>query len=138
MTSALKKIIIVEDQTETADLFEIILSDEYEVIKIHTSTSAMSVIQAELPDVVLLDIMMPDVTGWEILDFIRREPDLQHIPVVLISAYHTMRKDIHKGMDAGANAYLTKPVNVDKLRKTLARVIRVAEDPDSDLIMDDE
>ena len=87
MTSDPKKIMIVEDQPEVADLFEEMLSlDGYQVGKIHSSTGALSVIRAEKPDIVLLDIMMPDVSGLEVLHFMQREPDLQNIPVVIVSA----------------------------------------------------
>ena len=127
MTSVPKKIIIVEDQPEVADLLEEMLSlDGYQVIKIHSSTGGLSVVQAEEPDVVLLDIMMPDVSGLEVLRFMRREPGLQKTPVVIVSA-RTSSSDIRTGLDAGATAYLTKPVDMDVLRETVARVIREAE-----------
>lgn len=132
MTASSKKIIIVEDQPAVADLFEEMLSlDRYQVIKIHSSTGALSVIRAENPDVVLLDIMMPDVSGLEVLHFMRREPDLQQIPVVIVSA-KTLPVDIRTGLDAGATAYLTKPVEVGRLRRTVAQVIRAAESLDSE------
>jgi len=138
MKAVPKKIIIVEDQLDVADLFEEMLSmDGYQVSKIHSSTGALSVIRVEKPDVVLLDIMMPDVSGLEVLRFMRREPDLQLIPVVIVSA-KTLPADIRKGLEAGATAYLTKPVDIDKLRRTVARVIRVAEEPNAGPIIDDE
>ena len=131
MTPLPKKIIIVEDQPDVADLLEEMLGiDGYHVTKIHSSTGALSVIQAEQPDVVLLDIMMPDISGLEVLRFMRREPDLQRTPVVIVSA-RTLPEDIRTGLDAGATAYLTKPVDVNKLRETVARVIRAAEDADT-------
>lgn len=124
MTSVPKKIIIVEDQPEVADLLEEMLSiDQYEVIKIHSSTGALSVIRAENPDAVLLDIMMPDVPGLEVLRFMRREPSLQKIPVVIVSA-KTLPADIRTGLEAGATEYLTKPVDVEVLRSTVARVLQ--------------
>lgn len=119
-----KKVIIVEDQPEVADLLEEILSmDSYQVIKIHSSTGALSVIRAEKPDVVLLDIMMPDVPGLEVLRYMRREPSLQQTPVVIVSA-KVLPEDIRTGLEAGATAYLTKPVDIAKLRETVAQVIR--------------
>jgi len=131
MTPLPKKIIIVEDQPDVADLLEEMLGiDGYQVTKIHSSTGALSVIQAEKPDVVLLDIMMPDISGLEVLRFMRREPDLQRTPVVIVSA-RTLPEDIRTGLDAGATAYLTKPVDVNKLRETVARVIRAADDADT-------
>ena len=138
MTSAPKKIIIVEDQPAIADILEEMLSiDEYQVTKIHSSTGALSLIRAENPDVVLLDIMMPDVSGLEVLRFMRREPGLQKIPVVIVSA-RTLPVDIRTGLKEGATAYLTKPVDAGRLRETVLRVIRTAEKPDADLRMDDK
>ena len=128
MTSVPEKIIIVEDQPEVADILEEMLSiDGYQMIKIHSSTGALDVIRAEKPDLVLLDIMMPDVSGLEVLKFMRREPGLQQIPVVIVSA-KTLPIDIRTGLDAGATAYLTKPVDVDRLRRTVARVIRAGDE----------
>jgi len=138
MTAIPKKIIIVEDQTEVADLLEEMLNiDGYQVIKIHSSTGALSEIQAENPDVVLLDIMMPDVSGLEVLRFMRREPGLQEIPVVIVSA-RTSSSDIHTGLEAGATAYLTKPVSVGTLRETVAQVIREAKGGHARPRVDDE
>ena len=88
----------------------------------------MSVIRAELPDAILLDIMMPDISGIEVLRYIRREPGLKHIPVVIVSA-KALPSDIRAGMQAGATAYLTKPVRFDELRETVSDVIRAAQSP---------
>ena len=138
MTTAPKKIIIVEDQPDIADLLEEMLGiDGYQVHKIHSSTGALSVIRAEKPDAVLLDIMMPDVSGLEVLRYMRREPDLQKTPVVIVSA-KTLPADISTGLEAGATAYLTKPVDMDELRGTVAQVIRAAEGPNAESTMDDE
>jgi len=75
---------------------------------------------------------MPDVSGLEVLRFVRREPGLQQIPVVIVSA-RTPPADIRTGFEEGATAYLTKSVDVNKLRETVARVI---EDPGFDPKMD--
>lgn len=132
MSDALKKIVIVEDEPSAADVFgEMMRFSGYEVVKIHSSTTAMSVIRAELPDAILLDVMMPDVSGLEVLRFIRREPGLMHIPVVIVSA-RTLPSDIKAGMDAGATAYLTKPVSFQELRETVAEVILKAENLKAD------
>jgi DNA-binding response OmpR family regulator len=138
MISVIKKVIIVEDQLTVADLLAEMLSlDEYQVIKIHSSTGALSIIRAENPDVVLLDIMMPDVSGLEVLRFMRREPGLQQIPVVIVSA-KALPADIRKGFEEGATAYLTKPVDMSTLRETVAQVIREAAKQDAAPITDDE
>jgi len=139
MTSAPRKIVIVEDEPAVADLLEEMLSidDSYRIVKIHSSTGALSMIQAEDPDVVLLDIMMPDVSGLEVVRFMRREPGLQKIPVVIVSA-KTLPEDIRTGLEAGATAYLTKPVDMNRLRETVASVIRAVENPAAEPVLDDE
>jgi CheY-like chemotaxis protein len=136
MTPAARKIVIVEDEPAAADLFEEILRfNEYDVIKTHSGAAALSVIQAEMPDAVLLDIMMPDISGIEVLRFMRREPGLRQIPVVIVSA-KALPSDIRAGMEAGATAYLTKPVGLDQLRQTVKEVIHAAEDPEADPLAD--
>jgi DNA-binding response OmpR family regulator len=94
-------------------------------------------IRSENPDVVLLDIMMPDVSGLDVLRFMRREPDLQGIPVVIVSA-KTLPEDIRTGLEAGAAAYLTKPVDIARLRGTVAEVLRAAGQLEAEPITDDE
>jgi two-component system sensor histidine kinase ChiS len=122
-----KKVVIVEDEPNAADMFaEMMRISGYRVIISHSSTPAMSIIRAEMPDVVILDIMMPDISGIEVLRFLRREPSLMRLPVVIVSA-KALPSDIQAGLEAGASAYLTKPVRLDKLRETVDRVIQEAE-----------
>ena len=137
MTAPPKKIVIVEDEPTAADVFEEMMRfSGYQVVKIHSSSSAMSVIRAELPDAILLDIMMPDISGIEVLRYIRREPSLKHIPVVIVSA-KALPSDIRAGMEAGATAYLTKPVGFQELRETVAEVIRAAETSGAERTMEE-
>ena len=129
MTPAALKIVIVEDEPDAANLFEEMLRiDQYEVIKTHSGGGALAVLQTERPDAVLLDIMMPDISGIDVLRFMRREPGLMHIPVVIVSA-KALPSDIRTGMEAGATAYLTKPVGLDELRQTVRDVLHAAHAP---------
>ena len=126
MTPAALKIVIVEDEPDAANLFEEMLRiDNYDVIKTHSGGGALAVLQTERPDAVLLDIMMPDISGIDVLRFMRREPGLMHIPVVIVSA-KALPSDIRTGMEAGATAYLTKPVGLDELRQTVRDVLHAA------------
>lgn len=123
MTSQQKIVIIVEDEPEAAEMFaEMMRVSGYQVIKIFSSTPAIGIISAEKPDVVILDVMMPDVSGLEVLRFMRREPSLQNIPVVLVSA-KSMPSDIKMGMDAGASRYLTKPVSFLDLKNAVDELV---------------
>jgi DNA-binding response OmpR family regulator len=124
MADEAKKIIIVEDEPDTAEMFaEMMRLSGYHVIKLFGSSTAMSIIRQEKPDAVLLDIMMPDVSGLEVLRNIRSDKDLVNIPVVVVSAKGLL-SDIRVGMDAGATVYLTKPVAFLELRKAVENAIQ--------------
>ncbi len=124
MTSAPKTVIVVEDEPDAAEMFaEMMRVSGYQVIKIFSSTPAIGIIAAEKPDVVILDVMMPDVSGLEVLRFMRREPELKNIPVILVSA-KSMPSDIKTGMEAGASLYLPKPVGFLELREAVEKLIK--------------
>jgi len=76
----------------------------------------------EKPDIVLLDIMMPEVSGLDILRQMRQDPALANIPVVVVSA-KSMPADIRNGMEAGASTYLTKPVGFLELKEAVERAL---------------
>jgi CheY-like chemotaxis protein len=76
----------------------------------------------EKPDVVLLDIMMPEISGLDILRRMRQDPALATIPVVVVSA-KSMPTDIRNGMEAGASTYLTKPVGFLELKEAVERAL---------------
>ena len=72
---------------------------------------------------VILDIMMPDVSGLEVLRFMQREPQLKNTPVIVVSA-RSMPSDIREGLEAGATLYLTKPVGYLDLKKAVDQVMQ--------------
>ena len=77
---------------------------------------------AEKPDIVLLDIMMPEISGLDILRQMRRDPALANIPVIVVTA-KSMPSDIKNGMEAGASTYLTKPVGFLELKEAVERTL---------------
>ena len=114
MAATRKIIIVVEDEPDTAEMFaEMVRLSGYEVRKAAGSSAAIYMIAQEQPDAVVLDWMLPDVSGLEVLRYIRREPTMAHIPVIIVSAKGSP-SDIKKGLDAGASAYLTKPVTMEE------------------------
>ncbi len=117
------QVVIVEDEPDTAEMFgEMMALSGYRVKKTYGGTQGINLIAKEKPDVVLLDVMMPDLSGLEVLRFIRRDPRLEHIPVIVVSA-KTLPADIQMGMDAGATVYLTKPVGYTELKNAVERVV---------------
>lgn len=123
MTEHPKTVVVVEDEPDAAELFaEMMRVSGFRVLKTYSSTPAISMIAKELPDVVILDIMMPDVSGLEVLRFMRREPQLSKIPVIVVSA-KSMPSDIREGLEAGATLYLAKPVGYLDLKQAVDQVM---------------
>ncbi len=123
MTSPEKTVLIIEDEADAAELFaEMMRVSGFRVLKTTSSAPAMAMMTAERPDIVLLDIMMPDISGLDILRQMRREPALANIPVVVVSA-KSMPADIKNGMEAGAFTYLTKPVGFLELKEAVERAL---------------
>jgi CheY-like chemotaxis protein len=90
-----------------------------------SSAPAIPMISQEKPDIILLDIMMPDISGLEVLRYMRREPDLACIPVIVVSA-KSMPSDIKIGLEAGASIYLTKPVGFLDLKQAVEQLLNKA------------
>ncbi len=118
---------IIEDEPEAAELFgEMMRLSGFRVIKFFASSSAIPMIAQEMPDVIILDIMMPDISGLEVLHYMRREPQLASIPVIVVSA-KSMPGDIKTGIEAGAAVYLTKPVSFLDLKQAVDHVLEQAK-----------
>ena len=92
-----------------------------------TGSSGIELARASQPEVILLDINLPDISGIEVLGVLREDPATAHIPVVAISA-NAMAHDIEKGLQAGFFRYLTKPIKVDELMSTLNEVLQIADE----------
>jgi two-component system phosphate regulon response regulator PhoB len=123
MTLTEKSVLIVEDEADAAELFaEMMRVSGFRVRKTSSSTPALSMMTEEKPDIVLLDIMMPEVSGLDILRQMRLDPALANIPVVVVSA-KGMPADIRNGMEAGASTYLTKPVGFLELKEAVERAL---------------
>ena len=118
-----KTVLIIEDEEDAADMFaEMMRVSGYRVLKTSSSTPALTMLTAEKPDVVILDIMMPEISGLEILRQMRQDPVLANLPVVVVSA-KSMPADIKIGMEAGASMYLTKPVGFTELKEAIERAL---------------
>lgn len=118
-----KTVLIIEDEEDAADMFaEMMRVSGYRVLKTSSSTPALTMMSAEKPDVVILDIMMPEISGLDILRQMRHDAVLANIPVVVVSA-KSLPADIKIGMEAGASIYLTKPVGFIELKEAIERAL---------------
>jgi two-component system alkaline phosphatase synthesis response regulator PhoP len=114
-----KTVVIVEDEFETAEM----LAEMMRLIgfKVFLSTGgrrAIDLIAEKKPNAVLLDQMMPDLSGLEVMGIIRKDPHLCHIPIIIISA-KCLPSDLRRGLEAGAACYLTKPVAFIDLKQAI-------------------
>jgi DNA-binding response OmpR family regulator len=126
MTVSQKTVMIIEDEPDAAEMFaEMMRVNGFRVLKMFSSVPAIPMLSNEKPDVVILDIMMPDISGLEVLRYMRRETDLASIPVIVVSA-KSMPSDIKIGLDAGASIYLTKPVGFLDLKQAVEQVLQKA------------
>ncbi len=128
-----RKIVIIEDEPDTAEMYaEMMRISGYSVVKFFGGLSAVEQLVDQDPSAVVLDLMMPDLSGLEVLNYIKSQPSLAKIPVVIVSA-KTMPEDIETGLKAGANAYLTKPVSYSSLKQAIdnaiARAVQLGSEP---------
>jgi len=113
------RILVAEDNAANLELMREILDIQgHEIIEAHDGSEAL--LQAELasPDLILLDVNMPVMNGFEVLEKLRADPQLAGIKVVALTAY-AMRGDREKALEAGFDAYLTKPVDIQTLTQTI-------------------
>ncbi|KPL78936.1 chemotaxis protein CheY [Ornatilinea apprima] len=118
-----KKILIAEDEADIRALIEFTLKFAgFDVVTAKNGLEALEAAQAELPDLILLDVRMPQMTGYEACEAIKSDPDIRHIPVVFLSA-KGQEKEILAGLEAGATEYLLKPFAPDELARRITELL---------------
>ena len=103
------KIAVVEDNPDNRLLVNAILEDAYEISEYETGVEAVEGLGGDPPDLVLLDISLPEMDGTEVLAWIRQQPQFKELPVIALTA-HAMAGDREKYLAAGFNDYVTKPI----------------------------
>jgi len=109
------KLLAVDDLPDNLFLVQAILCEEdgYEVSCADSGAEALQAIENTPPDLILLDIMMPGMTGYEVTRKIRQNPKLAHVPILLFTAHEEI--DQQSALDAGANGFVRKPFDIDHL-----------------------
>ena len=105
----MKTIAVVEDNPDNQLLVEAILGDLYKLAAYETGTEALAGLKQEKPDLVLLDISLPEIDGTEVLRQVRADEGLRDLPVIALTA-HAMAGDREKYLEAGFDDYVTKPI----------------------------
>ena len=120
-------VLYIEDNLSNLTLIEQILEDEpqIELLTAMQGQIGIDLARQHIPDVILLDLHLPDLPGWDVLERLRADPQTRHIPVVVISADAT-RQQIRRLMTAGAREYLTKPLEIGEFFRVLDQVTNEA------------
>ncbi len=113
----MRRIVLVEDNPDNRELVRVLLAGLYEVVEYESGQQALDGIRKNRPDLVLLDISLPQMDGPEVVRNIRLDASLRDLPVIALTA-HAMAGDREKYLAAGFNDYLTKPIIDDRLLVT--------------------
>jgi two-component system, cell cycle response regulator DivK len=110
----MKKILVVEDVEFNRELVVQLLEDDYEIITAADGAEGLRLAERERPDLILMDLSLPIVDGWEATRRIKAHAELKHIPIIALSA-HAMTGDEEKARQSGCDDYLSKPLDEDLL-----------------------
>jgi len=118
-----KRVLIVDDEPNIVMSLEFLFrKNDFDVFIARNGTESLDILSEEVPDIILLDIMMPDVDGYEVCSFVRQHERFAQTKVVFLSA-KSKRTDIDKGYEVGADLYITKPFSTRNLLKSVNELL---------------
>ena len=118
-----KTVLIVEDNELNMKLFhDLLVSQGHAVLQTGEGLAAFDLARAHRPDLILMDIQLPAISGLEVTRWLKEDPDLAHIPVIAVTAF-AMKGDEERMREGGCEAYLAKPISVAGFLETIARFL---------------
>ena len=124
MVKIKKKILVVEDEPNISNLVKVILQKNgYEVLQAFVGQEGLSMAQREKPDLIILDVMMPNMDGFEVARRLSKMKETKNIPIIMLSSAAQF-KDKIKGIESGAIDYITKPFNNKELIEKIEECIK--------------
>ncbi len=117
------RILIIDDEPEIITLTRMMLQKAgYEVIGAESGKKGLEILEKDKVDLVLLDVVMPDINGWEVCRKIKADEKLRQIPVVMFTVYDN-KEDVMRSHECGADAHLSKPFNREELLDVIRRFL---------------
>lgn len=115
-------ILLVDDESDILDFLERILKRKYHVVKARSASEALQILGKESVQLVVCDVMMPEMDGFELCKMIKSTPKTSHIPIILLTARNTLQSKI-EGLELKADAYMEKPFSKEHLMAQIASLI---------------
>jgi two-component system phosphate regulon response regulator PhoB len=123
----MRKLLIVDDEEGVRSLVRMTLeSDNYEILEARKAGEALELVREHLPDLVLLDVMLPDSSGVEVCRTLKADPRTASVTIVMLTA-KAQSADLEEAEDAGADGYFTKPFSPVALLRRVDKIFRVSE-----------
>lgn len=120
----MKKILIADDEHKIVMTLEYAFRKAgYEIFIARDGSEVLEILKEQIPDAILLDVMMPNLDGYTTLSEIKKNENLNNIKIIFLSA-KTGENDIKKGLDLGADAYMTKPYSIKKLTEKVEELLK--------------
>jgi len=117
-------ILYVEDNKDNRTLVRrVLMAEGYNILEAVDATEALLTLEETIPDLILMDINMPDVDGYTLTRQIKRKPGFENVPIIALTA-NVMRGDREKSLDAGCDGYIQKPIDIDTICDQLERYLR--------------
>lgn len=123
------RILIVEDNEDNQDLMRFLLERAgYEVTTVENGLQGIETARRDLPDIILMDLSLPELDGWSAAREIKADPVLAKIPLIAVTA-HTLAGDRRKALEAGFDTYISKPINIHMFDVTVGKVLEQKQTP---------
>ena len=119
-----EQVLVVEDNEKNMKLFrDVLQASGYRLLEATTGEQAVDLATTHTPDLVLMDIQLPDIDGLQLTREFKADPDLRDIPVVAVTSY-AMKGDRQKSVDAGCDGYITKPIDTRQFPLEIEKYLR--------------
>ncbi len=122
-----KKILIADDEYTIRELVDLTLGDDYEIIKAEDGQDALDKMKEVNPDLIIIDVMMPKLDGFEVSRRIKTDETTKHIPIIMLTVKHEL-EDVKRAIKADVDEFITKPFEPDLLRKRVEENISCVEE----------
>ncbi len=125
------KVLVVDDYAENVELLQELLTvNGYEIVTAYSGKEALRKVNLDLPDLILLDIMMPEMDGYQVCEELRKKEDTKEIPIIFVTAKTEVKDWTHAIFNVGVNSYITKPINPKKLLDKVKSVLKMKQSRD--------